>query len=76
MKKRLLLFVIAVSLFAPTGKFDVVAAPINVMEGADKDIIAFADVIVKKYRIYKGQMQYRRWNETSKYWVDSSWINM
>lgn len=76
MKKRLLLFVIAVSLLAPTGKIDVVAAPINVMEGADKDIIVFADVIVKKYRIYKGQMQYRRWNETRKYWVDSSWINM
>lgn len=35
-----------------------------------------ADVIVKKYRTYNGKRQYRRWNETRGYWVDSDWIDM
>lgn len=34
------------------------------------------DVIVTKYRMYYGQMQYRRWNETRGCWVDPDWINV
>lgn len=34
-----------------------------------------ADKIVKKYRIYNGKRQYRRWNETKGCWVDNAWIN-
>lgn len=35
-----------------------------------------ADKIVVKYREYKGRLQYRRWNETKGYWVDSHWIDV
>lgn len=35
-----------------------------------------ADVIVKKYRVSNGVLQYRRWNETRGYWVDKKWITM
>ncbi len=35
-----------------------------------------ADKIVVKYREYYGKLQYRRWNETKGYWVDSHWINV
>lgn len=34
------------------------------------------DVIVTKYRIHNGVLQYRRWNETKGVWVDSRWINL
>lgn len=33
------------------------------------------DVIVTKYRLYHGILQYRRWNETRDYWVDPDWID-
>ncbi|MCI1653922.1 MAG: hypothetical protein LKI32_01235 [Lachnospiraceae bacterium] len=32
------------------------------------------DVIVKKYRMHNGKLQYRRWNETKSKWVDPKWI--
>lgn len=35
-----------------------------------------ADVIVTKYRLNNGVVQYRRWNETQGYWVDPEWINL
>ena len=35
-----------------------------------------ADVIVVKFRIYNGVLQYRRWNETWGYWVDPYWKNV
>lgn len=35
-----------------------------------------ADVIVVKYRIYNGVMQYRHWNETKGVWVEPAWIDM
>lgn len=34
------------------------------------------DIIIKKYRYYKGKRQYRRWNDTKKRWVDPKWINI
>ena len=34
-----------------------------------------ADVIVRYYRMHNGHLQYRRYNETRGYWVDSHWIN-
>lgn len=36
-------------------------------------IVPQADVIEVKYRIHKGTLQYRRWNATRGYWVDSTW---
>lgn len=34
------------------------------------------DVIVTLFRVYYGQRQMRRWNETRGYWVDPAWINL
>lgn len=34
------------------------------------------DVIVTKYRLYNGVVQYRRWNETRDCWVDPDWIDL
>ncbi len=42
----------------------------------DGSIVPYADVIVYKYRLLDGVIQYRRWNETRGYWVDPYWINM
>ena len=42
----------------------------------DPGIEPQADVIVWKYRMYNGQMQKRRWNETKQVWVDPYWINI
>lgn len=43
---------------------------------SESEIIPYADVIVYKYRIYNGILQYRRWNETRGYWVDPYWIDI
>lgn len=45
--------------------------------GADTTTIQpRADVIVKKWRRgSRGQLQYRRWNETRQKWVDDEWID-
>ena len=40
----------------------------------DIGIVPYADSIVRKYRVKDGKLQYRRWNETKGYWVDSDWI--
>lgn len=39
-----------------------------------KDIIPYADKIIKKYQVIDGKLYYRRWNETRKCWVDPKWI--
>lgn len=39
----------------------------------DSTIMPTADVIEVKYRIKDGKLQYRRWNATREYWVDSTW---
>ena len=45
--------------------------------GADSTSIQpRADVIVMKWRRgSRGQLQYRRWNETKQKWVDDEWID-
>lgn len=45
--------------------------------GADTTAIQpRADVIVRKWRRgSRGQLQYRRWNETRQKWVDDEWID-
>ncbi len=44
--------------------------------GADSTAIQpRADVIVRKWRGSRGQLQYRRWNDTKQEWVDDEWID-
>lgn len=40
--------------------------------GTDIEVRA-DDVIITRYRIYNGKIQYRRWNETKQRWVDPFW---
>lgn len=46
-----------------------------VLQEVDDEIDARADVIVTRFRNYRGILQYRRWNETRGVWVDPDWIN-
>lgn len=50
--------------------------PVTRIEPTITSISPRADVIVMKYRIYKGVIQCRRWNETWGYWVDPDWIDL
>ncbi len=42
--------------------------------GQDAVSINAADTIVVKTRMYNGELQYRRWNETKKVWIDNKWL--
>lgn len=33
------------------------------------------DVIIYKYRVWNGKIQYRRWNATKECWVDPQWLD-
>ena len=43
---------------------------------SEQTISPRADVIVVKFRVYNGVLQYRRWNETWGYWVYDYWKNV
>lgn len=80
MKKLLLTAVIALSISSvSTVKTEAadssVMENIRIEESENNGIVTYADVIVRKYRIYNGQRQYRRWNSTQRRWVDPYWIN-
>ncbi len=49
---------------------------VNCIENLSDRISPMADVIVRIYRSNGKILQYRRWNETRGYWVDSDWITM
>lgn len=82
MKKKILILGIAIMLSLPmtvgvTGMQKTEAAEIErIYEASESDegIVPYADVIVTKFRVINGVTQYRRWNETKGYWVDSDWI--
>lgn len=46
----------------------------NMVE-SENQILA-KDTIIKRYRNHNGKMQYRRWNDTKKRWIDPKWIDM
>lgn len=57
------------------------SCPVGVMaeEGnytSDKIESRAEDVIIKKYRIFNGKLQYRRWNTYDECWIDPFWIDM
>ena len=51
---------------------DVVIQPFN----REAQVNFSHDIIVTKYRTYKGKAQYRNWNETQGCWVEDDWITM
>ena len=79
MKKRLLCALGAAAIMT-TAVLTAFAAdipqPPTPQNSSESTIAPYADVIVYKYRIYNGKKQYRRWNETRGYWVDSKWLDV
>lgn len=47
---------------------------VYMVSATEGEIIPYADVIIIKYRMNNGKLEYRRWNETKGYWVDSEWL--
>lgn len=78
MKKRIILGVmLAGCILSVTGR--TYASELNISNKSldvSESQYFTSDVIVEKYRLYKGKLQYRRWNETKRYWVDSEWIDV
>ena len=73
-KKSILVGMAVVSLCAlaqSSAAATVVGTPVAV-EAAETRA---ADIIQTKFRLYKGVLQYRRWNQTKGVWVDPEWIN-
>ncbi len=60
----------------PAYAADPVPAPASSDASQTQAGTARIDVIVTKYRLYYGVVQYRRWNETWGYWVDPDWIDL
>lgn len=67
----LLSFILSISIVSPT-----LAASIPPTSAQNNISVYISDKIVYKYRTYNGVLQYRRWNETKKCWVDPYWINV
>ncbi len=81
MKRKIISMVIGIIITNMICIFPVLAAGNNYnlyksIEANENEIIPFADIIVKKYRVKNGKLQYRRWNETRECWVDPYWIDM
>ena len=82
MKNKILILSGVIMLFAlmgvnMTGMQKVEAGEIQKnyeMFGNDEEIVPYADIIETKFRVVGGVTQYRRWNKTKGYWVDSEWI--
>lgn len=82
MKKRLLvyLFVGAIAGVSICKSIVVEASEFNLVScyqisSAKNNNVVRAVVIKKKYRIFHGRRQYRRWDETNGKWVDPEWID-
>ena len=54
----------------------VAASPNVYYQARESTIMNVTDTITRKTRIYKGKLQYRRWNVTRKVWEDSRWITI
>lgn len=81
MKKKIsaLLLAVCCAQFISVGSYAAEVKPVETAEtyAASSGIeIMSTDVIVKKYRVYNGRLQYRRWNQTKNRWVDAGWIDM
>lgn len=75
-RKIFILAIISMVVFSPVASVhaeELVNSPQTVGESLS---VQRSDVIVTKYRVSHGVLQYRRWNETRGYWVDDDWITV
>ena len=75
-KKQVLFIIMGLSFLMPAIKADAVDISVTEQRIINEDKVLYADSIVKRYRLYQGRYQYRRWNETRGYWVDPAWIDI
>lgn len=77
MRKKLVVAMLALGLVALAPSVSEVKAAevpsVPQVTTEDSTIMPTADVIEVKYRVNNGTLQYRRWNATRGYWVDSTW---
>lgn len=80
LKKKVLILLLGVMMgnliFIPQATAIDISNSVRVCYEENNDIQTRADVIITKYRVHNGKQQYRRWNRTMGYWVDSSWIDI
>ncbi len=77
MKKTLLvLAVIFTVMMSPTQSLQASSNNDAAQVQAEAANMQRSEVIVKRVRVYKGVVQYRRWNKTYGYWVDPDWIDV
>lgn len=58
------------------GCFNTTVFPeISTFELSNTQVEPHADKIVWKYRIHNGKRQKRRWNDSTKTWIDPAWID-
>ena len=79
MKKRIsvLLLTASLGIIGTTALANDVDAIIGQDYEVTQDVESRAsDTIETKYRYHNGHLQYRRWNATKGYWVDSDWTNL
>lgn len=76
----LILVVLCISMLLPmtVSAYEVNTQPVSSgsvsWTASEPSISPRADVIVVKFRVYNGVLQFRRWNETWGYWVDPYWM--
>ena len=80
MKKKLVIIALALGLVTLAPSVSEVKAAevpsVPTITTENSAIMPQADVIEVKYRVNNGKLQYRRWNATRGYWVDSTWENV
>lgn len=75
--KIFILFVFSVMIFSPVVNVRAVECTGSYQTmSTNTSIKPRADVIVTKFRVLDGVIQYRRWNKTRGVWVDDDWINL
>lgn len=64
------------TLILNTAVFNTTVFPeISTFELSNTQVESHADKIVWKYRIHNGKRQKRRWNDSTKTWIDPAWID-
>lgn len=77
MKKKLICIFFTVTIFCLLNVSTLYAKEFDTFKTVQSEVYpTAADEIIYKTRVYNGRLQYRRWNATKSYWIDSDWIDM